>query len=88
MFAERIHSVSAVARMPAVAVEGVGQCCAESQKAKQAGKKTKINVGAVMVIRRMTTATGALLNIYNKRTTNGRHKCPSELSANASRALR
>ena len=57
------------------AAEGIGQCCAGRLKAKEAGKETEINVGAAMVIRRTTTETGALLNIYNKRATNGRHKC-------------
>ena len=35
MFAERIHSIFAAARMPAVAVEGVGQCCAEGEAGGQ-----------------------------------------------------
>ena len=61
-----------------------------SRKAEGAGggQEDHVNVGAGMVVRRKTTAVGALLNIYNKRATNRRRKCISELSANASRSFR
>ena len=39
------------------------------QKAQEAGKKAKVNVGAGMVVRRKTTAAATILNIYNKRAT-------------------